>query len=51
MGRKGGFSLADLVLESGKKDNDSIQGTIANIIEFIESDWGLGVSLYPVQKL
>jgi len=41
--------LADLALSIGQGDSE--QTKVANIIEFVESDWGLGVRLYPVQRI
>ena len=48
---KKGFSISDLVLQAGRMDIAGVANDeVADIIEFIESDWGLGLNLYPVQK-
>jgi len=43
-------SLASIALEvgQGKRKNT---GEVADIIEFVESEWGLGVKLKPVQRI
>jgi len=44
-----GLGLGNIVLDEGR-DADST-AEIADIITFIESDWGLGQTLFPVQKV
>lgn len=42
-------SLAEMALSIGQGDMERERA--ADIIEFVESDWGLGVDLYPVQRV
>jgi len=44
------MGLADIALEAGRQ-SQSGQRQAADIIEFIESSWGLNISLYPVQRI
>jgi len=47
------FDLGDLFLESGRLNADE-KGEVADIIEFVESEWGLGgtgLRLFPVQRV
>ena len=43
------MALSDIAMSAGKVD-PSLQ-TEANIIEFVESSWGLKMKLFPVQKV
>jgi intein/homing endonuclease len=43
------MSLADIALDAGKQKRTGRQ--VANIIEFVESSWGLDIPLYPVQRV
>ena len=43
------MSLAAIALEAGKQSRTGQR--VADIIEFIESSWGLGIRLYPVQRV
>jgi len=43
------MSLADIALAAGKQERTGQQP--ANIIEFVESSWGLNIPLYPVQRV
>lgn len=46
------MGLASLVQSVGKVFSTNNQGqALANIIEFVESKWGLGVKLFPVQRI
>lgn len=42
-------NLADIALAAGRLDRKGQQAV--NIIEFIESSWGLNIPLYPVQRV
>ena len=43
------MGLADIALQTGQQDRT---GQVpADIIEFIESSWGLNIQLYPVQRV
>ncbi len=42
------MGLSDVALSAGKVDSDD---KIANIIEFVESPWGLNMKLFPVQRV
>ncbi len=43
-------SLADIALEAGRQQRTG-QAAVADIITFIESSWGLNVTLFPVQRV
>lgn len=43
------MGIADIALEIGQ--GDSARNEEVDIITFVESDWGLGVRLYPVQRV
>lgn len=43
------MSLAAIALEAGKQSRTGQR--VADIIEFIESSWGLDIRLYPVQRV
>ena len=43
------MSLSDIALRAGQLDRTGQDA--ANIIEFIESSWGLNIRLYPVQRV
>jgi len=43
------MSLAAIALEAGKQSRTGQR--VADIIEFIESSWGLDIELYPVQRV
>lgn len=43
------MGLADIALEAGRQDRSGTPA--ADIIEFIESSWGLNISLFPVQRV
>lgn len=42
-------NLARLALNAGRTQGEERE--IADIITFVESDWGLGMTLYPVQRI
>jgi hypothetical protein len=44
-------SLAELAAAVGRRSADEQVSDIADIITFVESDWGLGLRLYPVQRV
>ena len=47
-----GSGLANVALGVGRSTNASTKGSQpANIIEFAESAWGIGMELYPVQRV
>lgn len=43
------MGLADIALQTGQQDRTGQDP--ADIIEFIESSWGLNIQLYPVQRI
>lgn len=43
------MSLADIALSAGRRQ-DSAKGEV-DIITFVESDWGLNIKLFPVQRV
>lgn len=47
------MSLAEIALKAGRKNRNKSGKAkqAANIIEFIESAWGLDIELYPVQRV
>lgn len=45
------MSLADLAAAVGRRSSDDLVDDVADIITFVESDWGLGLKLYPVQRV
>ncbi|MEL7339019.1 MAG: hypothetical protein AAGM67_00930 [Bacteroidota bacterium] len=51
MARKKGVSLGTLAMEVGRRSASETQKDLADIIEFAESDWGLGLNLFPVQRV
>ena len=52
MARKKGAAsnLARIALNAGRRQNKS-ETEVQDIITFIESDWGLGMKLFPVQRV
>ena len=44
------MNLADLAINIGRRDVDDATETV-DIITFIEAPWGLGMKLFPVQKV
>jgi len=44
-------SLADLAAAVGRRSSDQEVTKVADIITFVESPWGLGLRLYPVQRV
>ena len=46
-----GLSLGDIALDALQEATGQQAAPVANIIEFIESSWGLRMRLYPVQRL
>jgi hypothetical protein len=44
-------SLADIVLDVAQTDDEYDPSGVVSIIEFVESDWGLGCRLYPAQRV
>jgi len=47
------MTLANSALSGARaaKPGQSLPSSVANIIEFVEEPWGLGMSLFPVQKI
>ena len=45
------MSLADIAAAIGRRSSTSSSDDIADIITFIEASWGLGLRLYPVQRV
>ncbi len=45
-----GMDLGEIALSIGQGELGRDQ-PVANIIEFVESEWGLGTKLYPVQRI
>ena len=43
------MGLSDVALSAGKVDSSNTAN--ANIIEFVESPWGLNMKLFPVQRI
>ena len=43
------MGLAQIALDAGKRKKSGNQ--VANIIDFIESSWGLNIELFPVQRV
>jgi hypothetical protein len=48
---KGVGNLARIALNAGRLKSDSGERDIVDIITFIESEWGLNMSLFPIQKI
>jgi hypothetical protein len=44
-------NLAKIALNAGRGKSDTDEREVVDIITFIESEWGLDMSLYPVQKI
>lgn len=44
-------NLARIALNAGRSSEDGGQREVVDIITFIESDWGLGMKLFPVQRV
>lgn len=49
--KSGVGDLARIALSAGRLKIDAGQRDVVDIITFVESDWGLQMSLYPVQKI
>lgn len=45
------MSLGDLAAQIGRKAGQEDTSEIVDIIEFVESPWGLGLDLYPIQRV
>jgi hypothetical protein len=47
---KGASALARIALNAGRSE-EKLSRDIVDIITFVESDWGLGMAMYPVQRI
>jgi intein/homing endonuclease len=45
------MSLSEIALNAGRANNNSGKREAANIIDFVESPWGLDLRLFPVQRV
>lgn len=50
MAKKGASNLARMALNAGRRSDGGARDVV-DIITFIESDWGLRITLFPVQKV
>lgn len=48
---KAGENLARIALNAGRPKENCGAREVVDIITFVESDWGLGMTLYPVQRV
>jgi hypothetical protein len=48
---KGVGNLARIALNAGRLKSDSGQREVVDIITFIEAEWGLAMTLFPIQKI
>ena len=48
---KAGANLARMAVNAGRQRGDAGRRDVVDIITFVESDWGLGMRLYPVQRV
>lgn len=48
---KGTARLAKIALNAGRAETDGTDREIVDILTFIEAEWGLGMRLYPVQRV
>ena len=52
MAKKSGVgNLARIALNAGRLKSDTGSREVVDIITFIESDWGLNMTLFPIQKI
>ena len=45
------MDLGDIAASVGRRSAKDVHQNIVDIITFVESDWGLGLRLYPVQRV
>lgn len=49
--RSAAHNLARMALDAGRRKDGHGQREVVDVITFIESDWGLKIQLFPVQRL